>query len=92
MRPPQQAVRFQPIHQFDGAVMLDLQPLREHADGGVFRAGQTFNGEQRLKLLRLDAGSVRRLVAQDLEAPDFVTKIGQRLIVVIFVVSRSQGQ
>jgi len=45
-----------PIHpaaQFDGAVMLDLKPLRKNADGRFLRGRNTFDGKQRLVLLRL---------------------------------------
>lgn len=62
-RSPQKAVCFQPVHEFDGAVMLDLQALGEKTHGGIRRSGQPFEGKQGLILLRLNSCGARGLFA-----------------------------
>src|ERR1700678_73483 len=41
---PHVTARGQPVHQFDRAVMLNLQPLRQFADPGPRPRGHTFKG------------------------------------------------
>lgn len=53
----------QSIHELDGAVMLNLQTFGEQPDGGVGLGRQSFDGEQRLILLRFDSGGTRGLFA-----------------------------
>ncbi len=83
-------MRLQPVCQFNRAVMLDLQALGKQADGGVRGSRQSFDGQQRLVLLRFDSGSARGLFAQVLEAPDFITELRERAIVDLLR-SDSQG-
>jgi hypothetical protein len=87
----QQAVRLEPVHEFHGAVMLDLQPLRQIAHRGVVAVGQALYGQEGLVLLRLDACGSNSLLAQILKSADFVTKIGKRLIVNSLFCSCIQG-
>ena len=61
--------------------MLDLQPLRERAHGGLLRARQTLNRQKRLMLLGLDAGRARSLLAEIYESANFVAKLRERLII-----------
>jgi hypothetical protein len=73
--------RGQPVHQFDRAVMLNLQPLREFADPGARSSGQTLHRQHQLVLPRLEAGFPGGLLAEMKETADFVTQLRQRLII-----------
>lgn len=86
----QKAMCLEPIRQFNCAVMLNLQALGKQADGGIRRNGQSFDGKQRLILLRLDSGGARSLFAQILEAPHLITEFRERAIVDLLC-SDSQG-
>lgn len=77
----QQTVKLQAVHQFDGAVMLDLQPLRERAHGGLLRARQTSNRQEGLMLLGLDARDAGSLLAEIDESANFVAELRERPIV-----------
>lgn len=80
-RAPQQTASFEAVHQFDGAVMLDLQAFRERAHSGLLRVRQTLNRQKRLMLLGLDAGRARSLLAEIYESANFVSELRERLIV-----------
>lgn len=77
----EQSVSLQTIRQLDRAVMLDLQPLGKHADGGFLCAQQAFNRQQRLMLLWLEARGASGLLAEIYKTPDLVAKFRQCLII-----------
>ena len=52
--PPKKPALFHAVHQLDGAVMLDLQPLGETADGRFLIVGQPAQCQQTHVLLRLE--------------------------------------
>lgn len=87
----QKAVGFQAINELDGAVVLDLQAFGEDADGGVVGSGQSFDGEERLILLRLNSGGAGGLLAQILKAAYLVAEFRQRAIIESFFCDVSQG-
>ncbi len=67
------------IHQFDGAVMLDLQALCENADGRFLCGRNAFDGQQRLVLLRLEPCRARVAFAEVQVPANGISKIRQRL-------------
>ena len=77
----EQAVEFEPIDEFYRAVVMDLQPFGEQAHGRRATVGQAFNGQQCLKLLRLDTGIARRLLGQIQKTSEFVTELRERTII-----------
>lgn len=79
--PYRESPRNQAVHQLHGAVMADLQALGEHPDGGSLALGQSFDGEQELVLVGLDAGGPRLVFAEHEEAADLVAKLGEGLVV-----------
>ena len=87
----EQSMNFHAIHQLDGAVMLDLQPLGEHANGGLLRAWQPLNRKQGLMLLGLDAGGTRGLLAEIHETPNLVAKFRQPLVIEAAMHARFHG-
>ena len=54
--PLQQSELGHAIDQFDGGVMPNQQEIRQIADGNRLGAGKALDGEQRLVLLRRQAG------------------------------------
>jgi len=72
-----QPARLKAIGEFDGAVMADVQALGEFADGGGFGVRHSFNGEQRLVLLGLDAHGAGSIVAETKETANLVTEFGE---------------
>ena len=69
-----------PINQFDRTVMLQLEPLGEVADRGIFPVGEALQGEHQLMLLRFQSRRVGGLLAEMYEAPDLEAKRRQRPI------------
>lgn len=67
----------QPVDQIYGAVMLDLQAIREFADSGDFFSGQTLDRQEQLMLLWLDAMGARGVLTKTQEAPHLVPELGQ---------------
>src|SRR5271156_454601 len=57
--------------------MLNLQPFGQYADCRDVVIGQRLDHEQRLMLMRLDAGGARGLFAEIQEAANFVAKVGE---------------
>src|SRR5437667_937265 len=66
-RPADQAPRLHAVDELDGGVVLDLQPLGEEPDGGVYPRGHALHREQELVLLRLETGRSGRAFAEALE-------------------------
>src|SRR5262249_7337198 len=67
--------------ELHGAVMADLEPLRQHPDRGRPVVLETLDLQQHQILLRLDPGRPRHLLAPAQEAWDLVTQLGQRAVV-----------
>ena len=83
-RAPHQPAFLQAIHQFDGAVMLDLKPLRKNADGRFLRGRNTFDGKQRLVLLRLKSRCPRVAFTEVQVPANRISAIRQRLEIEAF--------
>jgi len=77
----QQTASLQAVHQFDCAVVLDLQTLREHSDGRPLRCRETLDGQQCLMLLGFHPGVTSRLFTEIYEPANFVAELRERLIV-----------
>ncbi len=77
-RPGHQPALFATVDQFDHAVMVQLHPLRQRADGWDQLPGQAFDGQQELILLGVQAGisGLGLHVAQ--EPPQLITELRQR--------------
>lgn len=68
------------IDEADGAVMADLQAPGQGADGEWFLAAKAADGEQRLVLLRGDAGLLGGVLAETDELPQCVAEIRQHSV------------
>ena len=68
---------FHAIHEFDHAVMPELQPVRQLSDGRGMPVRQTFDCEQKLMLLRLQSEPPDLLLAEMQETPDLIPELGQ---------------
>ena len=74
---------FEPVHQFDRAVMLDEKPRCNFADGGLYAVGQALHRKQQLMLLRLDAVFPRGGFAEMKELPDLPPELGEIAILIL---------
>lgn len=72
---------FQAIDKFHGTVMLDLETFGKDADSGIRGGRQTFDSQERLILLWLNARSSGSLFAEILEAAHLVAKFGERAVI-----------
>src|SRR5579864_426710 len=79
-RAQNQAAVHQPVHQFDRAVMLDLEPLGQHADARLVLAS---HGKQQLVLMRLESRSPRCLLAEVQKPANVVTNLRQASVVFV---------
>ena len=68
----------QTVDQLNGAVMPDLQPGGQLADGGYDLRRQSCDREQKLVLLRFKTVGARRFLAVAEKTPDVVSKFRQR--------------
>jgi len=75
------ATSLQPIHQFDSAVMLDLQPLGQFRNLGTNLRWQTLDGEKKLVLTWFQSRVARCSFAKPQKPANLVPEFGQRLIV-----------
>jgi hypothetical protein len=73
---------FEPVHQFDSAVVLNEEPRGQFANRGPGVARQSMHGEQQLMLLRFDAEFFRGRFAEVKELADLAAVFGQILILV----------
>ena len=71
-------VCFHSIHEFDDAVMLQRQTLRQSPDGGFLAAGKPANHQQQEILLGFEACLACGIVAFAQEMTDAIAKLGQR--------------
>jgi len=69
--------RYQPVDQFDRAVMPDEKPGRDFADGGLYALRQAVHSEQQLMLLRLDAVFARGRLAEVKKLADLAPELGE---------------
>lgn len=59
-----EASAFELVDQRDGGVVLHAQPLGDRANRGPRSLRQALQGQEKLVLLRFDAGSSRRLLTE----------------------------
>ena len=79
---PEQPQAFEAVDQFDGAVVLQEEPLGQGADRGRDRRRETFQRQEELVLLRLQASRARGLLAEMEEAPEAIAHLGQRAVLI----------
>jgi len=91
------ATGLQPIHQFNGAVVLDKESRGNLPDGGLYALGKSLDCEQQLVLLRFDVVFFRKSFAEMKELPDLTPELGQIAVLIggkvavtahIYIVSR----
>ena len=71
---------FQPVHQFDRAVMFQLQTLRQLANGRLYAVRQALNRQEQLVLLRLHSSRPNLLFAEAEESANLIAELSQRAI------------
>ncbi|HST09091.1 MAG TPA: hypothetical protein VLL05_01845 [Terriglobales bacterium] len=75
--PPDIPRSYEPVYEFHGAMVLDLQTLSQFADGGTHLAGQPFQTEHQLVLSWLQARGTGRLLTEREKAAYLVTQFRQ---------------
>jgi hypothetical protein len=65
------------LDELDGAMVLDLQPLRHGSDGWFLGGPKRRQNKQQLMLLRFNLRRARLRFAEVQEAADLVTKFGE---------------
>ena len=81
--PPHVTARFQPVHQLDRAVMLNLQPLGHFRNFRFRIRRHPFDRKKKLVLARLQAGIASGVFAEPLKPPNLVAKLGQGLVLAL---------
>ena len=76
-RPSNQAFCFQPVYQFYGAVMSNLQALRQYSDRHNLVRRQSLNRKQRLMLLWLYTCCMCRMLAEVYKSPNLIPEVRQ---------------
>ena len=71
----------EPLHQFDGAVVLELETLGEIRDAGRGVVSRTLHGEHELVVSRLQSRLPGRYLTEVQEAANLVTEFCQGLVV-----------
>ena len=71
----------EPICELYGAMMLNLQPFRQHANGRLLAVRKSLNHQQRLMLLGLNSSLARGTFAEIEEPPEFISESRQSLII-----------
>lgn len=74
--PANKACGFQAVHQFDSAVVLNLQALGQFTDPGTDSRGEPLQGQQKLMLARFKAGIAGCALAKPQKTADIVAKLG----------------
>lgn len=77
-RAPDISPRLEPVDQTHGAVMAEKQALRQAADAGIVRIGESADGQQHLVLLRLETRGFGSVIAAAEELPDPIAELGKR--------------
>jgi hypothetical protein len=72
-----EAVGFEAVDEFDGAVMLEGEAFGEVLNGGLAALGEATNGEEHQVLLRLEAYGAGFGVAFAKEVADAVAQLGE---------------
>jgi hypothetical protein len=80
-RTPNPSGRFQTTAQLDRAVVANLQPLGQGADGRFLSERRSFDCQQRLVLLWLDPCRTRDALAEIQEAANLIAEVRQGLVV-----------
>jgi hypothetical protein len=80
-RTSEKTLGLKPVHQFNCAVMLNLQTLGQHSDRGNLISGQSFYHQQCLMLVRFNSHSTRGVFAEVQKAADFVAEISKRRVI-----------
>ncbi len=80
----------EPIDQLDGAMMRELEPLGQRADGRFPSLRQTLDGKEQLMLLGLKTRSSCRLLAEAEKAAKLIAKFGSCLILSDRALSRGR--
>ncbi|HTM38633.1 MAG TPA: hypothetical protein VL156_17910 [Terriglobales bacterium] len=65
---------FKPVHQFYGAVMVNLQPFGDFCDPRPDIQGQSFDGQQKLVLAWFKTGIARSTLAEAQKTADLVSE------------------
>ena len=78
--PPDEAAGLHAIDELHGAVVLDLQALRQDADRRLPTLWHALQGEEHLVLLWFKARRAGGSFAEMQEAPELIAELGQRLI------------
>jgi hypothetical protein len=73
--PAHEAAHFEPVEQFNGAVVPELQAFRQVADGHFLAGCGALRCKQKLMLLRLQAGLPRGVFAEAQEEPELVAEL-----------------
>jgi hypothetical protein len=71
----------EPFHQFDGAVVMELETLSEIRDARRRAVSRTLHGEHELMVLRLQSRAPGRVLTEAQEAANLVTEFRQGLVV-----------
>ncbi len=77
------AAGFQAVYQFDGTVMLDLQPLGDFRDLGSHVRRQSLEREKELVLARLQSRVTRCSFAKPQEPANLVPELRQRFEILL---------
>ena len=72
---------FEPVHQFDGAVVANLHSVREFADARTNVRRHTLDGQHQLVLAAFQARLLYYLLAEVEKSADLVAELRQRLVV-----------
>jgi hypothetical protein len=78
---PDIAADGEPVHQFNGTVMSNLQSLGQLSDAWADVSRQPFQGKHELMLVRLQASHARGLLAEVKKTADPITQFRERLVV-----------
>jgi hypothetical protein len=73
-----QAAALGAVDQLHGAMVFQLQALRQMSDGGLVLAGQASDGQQKLILLGMQSRAPRRRLAEVQETAYLVAELGLR--------------
>lgn len=71
---------YEAVGEADDAMMFNLEPLGEFADGDVITAGEAFDGQKGLVLLRGESGGVGGIFTKAEELPEGVTEFSQMFV------------
>jgi len=81
VEPVDQPSLHQPVHQFNCAVVLDLQTLRKICNPWRNTFGHSLDGEQQLMVMRLEPRMPGSFLAQAQETSYLIPKVRQSLVV-----------